>query len=104
MTYKWDCRTVEVYTTKGKNTNVVHTIHYRVTGSKEGYSTTNIGTQSINTDNIKGFLSFDKLTNEYFTEWTIREMGEYEVTEMEANLLNIVNALITPTTRTITIE
>ncbi len=104
MTYEWNCKTVDVYTTKGENTDVVYTIHYRVTGSKDGFSTTSIGTQSLNTENIEGFTSFDALTHEDFIAWTKSAMGLDRVAEIEASLLTSVDALITPTTKTITIE
>jgi len=104
ITYNWNCKTVDVYTTKGENTDVVYTIHYRVEGSKDGFSTTNIGTQSLNTDNLEGFTSFDELTHEDFISWTKSAMGLERVTEIESNLEAAVDLLITPESKTITIE
>tara|TARA_R110002124_G_scaffold19280_2_gene77568 strand:- start:11100 stop:11414 length:315 start_codon:yes stop_codon:yes gene_type:complete len=104
MTYEWNCKTVDVYTTKGENTDVVYTIHYRVEGSKEGFSTTSIGTQSLNTDNLEGFTSFDTLKHRDLIAWTKSAMGPEKIAEIKNNLRASVDALITPITKTITIS
>lgn len=110
-TFNWDCKTVDVYPTSGDNADVVYNVHWRVTGVSDqvdedgnAYSSTIIGTQTLSTEEIVDFVPFEELTHEQIVTWTQDAIGAEQVTEMENNLNNQIDALITPTSVTKTIE
>ena len=47
ITYDWNCKTVDVHPQEEGETDVVYNVHWIVTGTKEDYSATNIGTQVV---------------------------------------------------------
>jgi hypothetical protein len=110
-TFNWDCRTVDVYPTSGDNTDVVYNVHWRLTGVSDQldandnpYSATVIGTQTLSTEEIVDFVPFEDLTHEQIVTWTQEAIGAEQVTQMEDNVNNQIDNLITPTSVTKTIE
>ena len=111
ITYEWNCRTVEAYPSVGELKHVVYNVHWRVTGLSEEldsqgnpYQTTNIGTQTLNTEDITDFIPVYELTNEQVTEWVKSTMGEEVVSRIEGNIKNQIDNLITPKSITLTLE
>ena len=111
ITYDWNCRTVDAYPSVGELTDVVYNVHWRVTGISEEldshenpYQATNIGTQTLNTEDITDFIPFDKLTNDQVTEWVKLAMGEEVVSRVEESIKNQIDNLIRPKSITLTIE
>lgn len=110
-TFDWNCKTVDVYPTSGDNTDVVYNVHWRVTGTSDqvdadgnAYTATSIGTQTLSTEEIVDFVAFEDLTNELVAGWVQAAMGEEAVANLETSLTNQIDALITPTSVTKTIE
>ena len=110
-TYDWNCRTVDCYPTDGEYTDVVYNVHWIVTGTSDtldpdgnAYTATNIGTQTISTDDITDFTPFADLTNADVVAWTKEAMGADQVTALEANIQSQIDLEITPTSVTLTIE
>jgi len=110
INYDWNCKTVDAYIEQDGDTDVVYNVHWIVTGTSsevdsEGnpYSTSNIGTQTLNTDDIIDFIPFDEVTNDEVVVWTKTAMGAEQVTSIEENISKSIDALITPTTITLTI-
>ena len=109
-TYNWNCKTVDCYIEQEGDADVVYNVHWIVTGisdtlDPEGnpYSATNIGTQTLNTDDITDFIPFDEVTNDQIVTWTQAAMGEEQVASIEANIASTINLLINPTTITLTV-
>ena len=110
VNYDWNCKTVDAYIEQDGDADVVYNVHWIVTGVSETldpegnpYSATNIGTQVLNTDDITDFIPFDDVTNAEVVAWTQAAMGEEQVTSIEANIATQIDALITPTTVTLTV-
>ena len=110
ITYNWDCKTVDAYPQDGEYTDLVYNVHWIVTGvsdqlNPEGvaYSATSIGTQTLDTSEVTDFIPFEDLTNEQVVTWTKVAMGEEQVASIEASIQSQIDALITPTTVTLTI-
>lgn len=110
-TFEWNCKTVDVYPTAGDNTDVVYNVHWRLTGTSDqvdtegnAYTATSIGTQVLSTEEIVDFVAFEDLTNEIVAGWVQATMGEEAVTNLETSLNSQIDALITPTSVTKTIE
>jgi hypothetical protein len=111
ITYDWNCRTVDAYPSVGELKDVVYNVHWRVTGISEEldshenpYQATNIGTQTLNTEDITDFIPVDELTNDQVTEWVKLAMGEEEVSRIEESIKNQIDNLITPKSIKLTIE
>ena len=109
-TYDWNCKTVDAYPQDGEYTDLVYNVHWIVTGvsdelNPEGvaYSATSIGTQTLDVSDVTDFIPFEDLTNEQVVAWTKGAMGEEQVASIEASIQSQIDALITPTTVTLTI-
>lgn len=109
-TYNWNCKTVDAYPQDGEYTDLVYNVHWIVTGvsdelNPEGvvYSATSIGTQTLDVSDVTDFIPFEDLTNEQVVAWTKGAMGEEQVASIEASIQSQIDALITPTTVTLTI-
>tara|TARA_R110001606_G_C15148920_1_gene625482 strand:- start:73 stop:456 length:384 start_codon:yes stop_codon:yes gene_type:complete len=107
ITYDWNCKTVDAYVEQGGNDDVVYNAHWRVTGTKEEgekqYSSTNIGTQTLDISDITNFIPFDELTNDEVVAWTQATMGAEQVAAIETNIANAINLEINPVSITLTI-
>ena len=109
-TYNWNCKTVDAYPQDGEYTDLVYNVHWIVTGvsdklNPEGvaYNATSIGTQTLDVSEVTDFIPFEDLTNEQVVAWTKGAMGEEQVASIEASIQSQIDALITPTTVTLTI-
>ena len=107
ITYDWNCKTVDAYVEQSGNDDVVYNVHWRVTGTKENdgeqYSSTNIGTQTLDTSEITDFIPFDKVTNEQVVAWTQAAMGAEQVAAIEANIADAIELEINPVSITLTV-
>ena len=107
ITYNWNCKTVDAYVEEAGNDDVVYNVHWIVKGTTtEGdkeYSTTNIGTQILNIDDITNFIPFDQLTNDEVVAWTQATMGAEQVAAIETNIADAINLEINPVSITLTI-
>jgi hypothetical protein len=104
ITYDWNCKTVDVYPQEEGETNVVYNVHWRVTGVKEDYSATNIGTQIVTLNPETEFIPFDELTNEVVAGWTKEAMSEEQVEAIEGSIASQIDELENPASVTMTIE
>ena len=104
ITYDWNCKTVDVHPQEEGETNVVYNVHWIVTGVKEDYSVSNIGTQVVPLNHETPFIPFDELTNEVVVEWTKDAMGEEQVKAIEDSIASQIAELENPTSVTMTIE
>lgn len=105
INYTWDCRTVDVYPTKGELEKVVYNVHWRLTGTDEnGISETIIGTQLLDTENITSFIPTEELTNEQITKWVEESIGEEQIDNYKMGISKRIDYKVNPTSITITIE
>lgn len=109
-TYNWNCKTVDAYPQDGEYTDLVYNVHWIVTGVSDeldpqgvAYNATSIGTQTLDVSDVTDFIPFEDLTNEQVVAWTKGAMGEEQVASIEASIQSQIDALITPTTVTLTI-
>jgi hypothetical protein len=103
ITYDWNCKTVDVHPQEEGETDVVYNVHWIVTGTKEDYSATSIGTQVVPLDPETPFIPFDELTNEVVVGWTKNAMGEEQVQSIEDGIASQIAELENPTSITMTI-
>ena len=110
ITYDWNCKTVDAYVEQNNEADVVYNVHWIVTGTSDVvdatggfYSSTSIGTQTLDVSEITNFIPFDQVTNAEVVEWTQDAMGAEQVTAIEAGIASQIESLIHPTTITLTI-
>ena len=110
ITYNWNCKTVDTYPTHAGESDVVYNVHWRVTGISEEldangnpYSSTNIGTQSLNTEDLSNFTAFDSIVHSDVVAWVKEAMGAEQVASIEESIENQIDALITPVSVTLTV-
>lgn len=103
-TYTWQFPALEVDKNQGSYTNVVYTIHWRLSGVDEttSHSVELYGMQSVapyNPDN-GSFTPYEQLTKETITGWVIGSMGE-KYGELTSSIDARLYALANPTTETL---
>ena len=103
VTYDWNCKTVDVHPQEEGQTDVVYNVHWIVTGTDGDYSSNAIGTQIVPLSEGGAFIPFEDLTNETVVGWTKEAMGQDEVDRIEASVASQIEALINPTSVTMTI-
>ena len=109
--FTWDCRTVDVHPQQAAHTDVVYNVHWRLTGtsdqldpSGDAYSVTNIGTEIISTDDLSNFTPIEDVTNAEVAAWVEAAMGPEQVAALKTGIQASIDALITPTSITMTLE
>ena len=110
VTYDWNCKTVDAYVEQNNEADVVYNVHWIVTGTSDVadatggfYSSTSIGTQTLDVSEITNFIPFDQVTNAEVVAWTQEAMGAEQVTQIEASIASQIESLIHPTTITLTV-
>jgi|TARA_R100000479_G_scaffold21816_1_gene8375 hypothetical protein len=109
-TYKWNCGSVEVYTTytDGQgNTEplVIFKVNWEILVCDEtGNATTINGVEELNIGNLDNFTSFDQVTNAQVTEWVKASMGESTVAANESLADQALNTFINPVTQELMLQ
>ena len=114
ISYSWDCRTVDTYPTHSDSqetpntqNDVIFNVHWRLTASETvgdvDYSETIIGTQTLSTEDLSSFTSFDSLTHDQVVGFTTASMLLVDSGSVESKLSSVSASLaskITPATVT----
>jgi len=95
-TYKWTISALECYPEKEGKEKVVFTVHWRYSATDGEFFSETYGAQALDTDNIKKFVSFDKLTEATVVGWLESSLGEETLLGMQQNLDNNINAQKNP--------
>lgn len=103
INYIWNCRTVDVKPKDGELTDIVYNVHYIVTGSLGEITSSNIGTQVLDTSNITNFIPFEQLTNDEIVNWTKATIGEDQVKNIENSIAKQIEEIQNPSSVTMTI-
>ena len=99
ITYKWDIPTMNAHIQADGQDNVIYTVHYRYTGSKESggvtYSNTNIGTQGYAYVAGEPFTPYEN--TEAFEAIVIGWLeGSLDVVGMQASIAANIESQIVP--------
>ena len=111
INYTWDVSTVDTYPTLDGNTDVVYSVHWRLTAEDDAnqdadgnnWTATLYGTQALDTSDLSSFTSFADLTSSDVQGWVETAMGADAVTDLKAGLDAQIALKITPTSVTKTI-
>ncbi len=98
QSYKWNCKTVDVYPSEGGNSDVVYNVHWSVLATSdqkdsegEFYSASVYGTQVVPAPE-GAFIPFADLTEADVEAWTKEAMGDEEVASLYAGLDSQIEA------------
>ena len=99
ITYKWDIPTMNAHIQADGQDNVIYTVHYRYTGSKESggvtYSNTSIGTQGYTYVAGEPFTPYEN--TEAFEAIVIGWLeGSLDVVGMQASIAASIESQIVP--------
>ena len=104
INYTWDVSTVDTYPTKDCKSDVIYTVHWRLTATDDTnkdsdgnfWSSYNYGSQILDTSDLSSFKAFASVTASDVQGWVEAAMGADEVTEMKTSLDGQIAKMITP--------
>ena len=110
--YTWDVSTCDTYPSKSGKSNVVHNVHWRLTGTDDTHNdsdgnpqtATVYGSQSVSTDDLSSFINWSDLKASDVQGWVEAGLGSDEVTAMKASLDAQIAEKVTPTSVTKTLS
>jgi len=102
-TYAWDFPTLDTAPTEGALSDVIKTIHWRITAVSDSetdaegnaLSTSTYGTASAGEANADNFVAFDSVTKDWCKEKVLASLGKTEA-EMQAMLDTKINEMANP--------
>ena len=112
ISYTWDVSTCDTYPSKSGKSNVVHNVHWRLTGSDSSnkdaagnpQTATVYGSQSVSTDDLSSFINWSDLKASDVQGWVEAGLGSDEVTALKANVDAQIAEKVTPTSVTKTLS
>ena len=103
--YTWDVSTVDTYPTKDSKSDVIYTVHWKLTATDDTnkdsdgnfWSLYSYGSQVLDTSDLSSFKAFADVTVSDVQGWVETAIGSDEVTAMKAGLDSKIAEMITPT-------
>ena len=108
ISYTWDVSTCEVYPAKSGKSNVVHNVHWRLTGSDDSnndaegnpQAATVYGSQSLDTSDLSSFINWSSLQASDVQGGVEAALGSDEVSTIKAGIDASIAKKISPTSVT----
>ena len=108
INYAWDVNTVDTYPTKDSNSDVVYSVHWRLTATDDANNDADgnpqtagvYGSQQLDTDSISSFVAFGSLDAAKVQSWVEAALTSDTVTELKTALDAQIAEKITPTSVT----
>ena len=108
ISYTWDVSTCDVYPAKSGKSNVVHNVHWRLTGSDDSnndaegnpQAATVYGSQSLDTSDLSSFINWSSLQASDVQGWVEAALGSDEVSTIKAGIDASIAKKISPTSVT----
>jgi len=111
ITYNWNCKTVDTYPTHSdsqdpvnEQNDVIFNVHWSLTGqlidSETTHSASSIGTQTLSTEDLSSFTSWDDITHDDIIAWTTGSMiaeNADSVDTLKSSISSSINEKINPT-------
>ena len=107
ISYTWNVNTCDTKTV-GSKSNVVHNVHWRLTGTDDSnndadgnpQAATVYGSQALDTSDLSSFILWSNLTASDVQGWVEAALGADEVTALKANIDATIAAKVSPTSVT----
>ena len=111
INYTWDVSTCDTYPTKSGKSNVVHNVHWRITGSDSSNKDSNgnpqtatvYGSVGLDTSDLSSFTNWSSLDAAKVQGWVEAALGSDEVTRLKGVIDAQIAEKITPTSVTKTL-
>ena len=108
INYTWDVSTCDTYPTKSGKSNVVHNVHWRITGTDSSNKDSNgnpqtatvYGSVGLDTSDLSSFTNWSSLDAAKVQGWVEAALGADKVTELKAGLDSQIAEKVTPTSVT----
>tara|TARA_R100001086_G_scaffold142967_1_gene75167 strand:+ start:1404 stop:1751 length:348 start_codon:yes stop_codon:yes gene_type:complete len=105
ISYTWDVSRCNTYPSKSGKSNVVHNVHWRLTGTDDTnndsdgnpQTATVYGSQSVSTDDLSSFINWSDLKASDVQGWVESALGADEVTALKASIDANIAKKVTPT-------
>ena len=112
ISYTWDVSKCDTYPSKSGKSNVVHTVHWRLTGADDSnndadgnpQAATVYGSQALDTSDLSSFINWSSLKASDVQGWVEAALGSDEVTAMKASIDASIAEKVTPTSVTKTLS
>jgi len=112
ISYTWNVNTCDTYPSKSGKSNVVHTVHWRLTGTDDSnndadgnpQAETVYGAQALDTSDLSSFINWSSLKASDVQGWVEAALGSDEVTAMKASIDASIAEKVTPTSVTKTLS
>ena len=110
--YTWDVSTVDTYPTKDSKSDVVYSVHWRLTATDDtnkdsddnNWTATIYGSQGLDTSDLSSFIEWSSLKASDVQGWVEAALTSDTVTSMKTSLDAQIAEKITPTSVTKTIS
>tara|TARA_R100000234_G_C4912614_1_gene140571 strand:+ start:35 stop:379 length:345 start_codon:yes stop_codon:yes gene_type:complete len=108
ISYTWDVSTCDVYPAKSGKSNVVHNVHWRLTGSDDSnndaegnpQAATVYGSQSLDTSDLSSFINWSSLQASDVQGWVEAALGTDKVSTLKAGIDASIAKKVSPTSVT----
>ena len=108
ISYTWNVNTCDTYPSKSGKSNVVHTVHWRLTGTDDTnndadgnpQAATVYGSQALDTSDLSSFINWSSLKASDVQGWVEAALGSDEVTALKASIDASIAEKVTPTSVT----
>ena len=108
ISYTWNVNTCDTYPSKSGKSNVVHTVHWRLTGTDDSnndadgnpQAETVYGSQALDTSDLSSFINWSSLKASDVQGWVEAALGSDEVTTMKASIDASIAEKVSPTSVT----
>tara|TARA_R110001606_G_C15295431_1_gene641991 strand:+ start:881 stop:1225 length:345 start_codon:yes stop_codon:yes gene_type:complete len=107
INYTWNVNTCDVYPTKSGKSNVVHSVHWMLTGIDDSNNDANgnpqkdfiVGVVELDTSDLSSFTNWSSLDAATVQSWVESSLGEDKVTALKENIENVIAEKVSPTTK-----
>jgi len=106
MAIKWSINQLDYEISKDNKSNVVTSVHWSASDSKEvtkdgkkvTYSGSSYGSIGLDTSDLSSFVEYDKLDEDTVVGWVKASLGDDEVKSIEDGIASQIDAQENPTT------
>jgi len=108
ISYTWNVNTCDTYPSKSGKSNVVHTVHWRLTGTDDSnndaegnpQAATVYGSQALDTSDLSSFINWSSLKASDVQGWVEAALGSDEVAAKKASIDASIAEKVSPTSVT----
>lgn len=101
ITYTWNFGPLEVALSEDGMTNVVKTVHWRLTGVDGSHSETVYGSEGMDSPVPENFINYEQITKEDVTTWVESKLGTERLDTLRASIASSIDIQKNPVKATL---